>query len=356
MVELFLRLTLASMITAILLTGCDEEPKAGEGLKIAEERIEPGEAEQAQEFINFLQKQSQELFPTGKMLRFAHPKSVACVDATFEVEADLPPELAFGIFQPGAKYQTKVRFGNNRFFEDNEKDIRGMSIKLMNVGQPTLVDDQGQQNQDFVLVSNTILVAGKPQTFMRLLQASMEGGIFAFFFNPFDLHLKEFRNALKARAHHTNHLDIGYWSATPYAFGPGQAVKYETMPCAGSVSDVMPDPLTPNYLREGIKKRLANGQACFDFKVQFQKDPVLMPIEDASVEWDTALSPFQKVATIKIPQQDFDNESAYSACESLAFDPWHAVEAQKPLGGINRARKIIYAEMAKFRNTKNQGQ
>jgi hypothetical protein len=35
--------------------------------------------------------------------------------------------------------------------------------------------------------------------------------------------------------------------------------------------------------------------------IQFQTDPKRMPLEDPGRAWDEALSPFQKVATIKIP-------------------------------------------------------
>ena len=38
-------------------------------------------------------------------LRDAHAKAHGCVQATFRVEDDLPPELAQGVFVPGKSYQ-----------------------------------------------------------------------------------------------------------------------------------------------------------------------------------------------------------------------------------------------------------
>jgi hypothetical protein len=33
----------------------------------------------------------------------------------------------------------------------------------------------------------------------------------------------------------------------------------------------------------------------------------------------------------------------------VAFNPWHSLAEHRPLGGMNRARREIYAAMAEFR-------
>ena len=45
-------------------------------------------------------------------------------------------------------------------------------------------------------------------------------------------HLGAARIGVAARQHPTCHLDIPYWSTTPYLFGDGQAVKYMARPRA----------------------------------------------------------------------------------------------------------------------------
>jgi hypothetical protein len=109
-----------------------------------------------------------------------------------------------------------------------------------------------------------------------------------------------------------------------------------------------------NYLREAMTQHLASQEACFDFKIQLQTDAVKMPVEDPTVEWDEQKSPYVKVATIKIPPQNFNTEERKRLDEKQSFSPWHTLPEHQPLGGVNRARKRIYGELAKFRNDMNQ--
>ena len=78
-----------------------------------------------------------------------------------------------------------------------------------------------------------------------------------------------------------------------------------------------------------------------------------MPIEDASVIWDEAVSPFIPVARLTIENQDLSSDQAMSACEHLSFNPWQSLAEHRPLGGINRVRKRIYADLAAFRESAN---
>jgi hypothetical protein len=36
--------------------------------------------------------------------------------------------------------------------------------------------------------------------------------------------------------------------------------------------------------------------------------------------------------------------------EKIAFNPWNTLQEHQPLGGMNRARKHIYTELAKLRH------
>jgi hypothetical protein len=77
-----------------------------------------------------------------------------------------------------------------------------------------------------------------------------------------------------------------------------------------------------------------------------------MPIEDPTVEWSERDSPFVTVATITVPKQDFDSERQNTFCENLSFSPWHALDAHRPIGGLNRLRKAVYLEDARYRRSK----
>ena len=95
-------------------------------------------------------------------------------------------------------------------------------------------------------------------------------------------------------------------------------------------------------------------EAVFDFCVQFQTDPIAMPIEDPRQEWPESVSPFRRVATIRILQQDCDSDEQMQFGENLSFTPWHALPEHRPLGGINRGRKVVYEAISKFRHEYNR--
>jgi hypothetical protein len=65
------------------------------------------------------------------------------------------------------------------------------------------------------------------------------------------------------------------------------------------------------------------------------------------------MSPYRKVATIRIPAQSFESPARMQYCENLVFSPWHTLPEHRPLGGINRAREVVYAVMSKRRHELN---
>ncbi|MDQ9758332.1 hypothetical protein RFZ45_05205, partial [Acinetobacter baumannii] len=56
---------------------------------------------------------------------------------------------------------------------------------------------------------------------------------------------------------------------------------------------------------------------------------------------------------IHIPKQSFDTPEQNQFCENLSFTPWHALPEHKPLGAINRMRKIIYENISRVRHDIN---
>lgn len=101
-------------------------------------------------------------------------------------------------------------------------------------------------------------------------------------------------------------------------------------------------------------EHLKREDVYFDFKVQLQTDPQTMPIEDATIEWNEAESGFIKVATIRIPVQEFDIQQRREFDENLSFNPWHTLPEHQPLGGVNRVRKQIYEAISAIRHQLNE--
>ena len=89
------------------------------------------------------------------------------------------------------------------------------------------------------------------------------------------------------------------------------------------------------------------------FAVQPRTDPTTQPIEDPTIEWSEREAPFVDVAKLRIPRQTFDTPAEQAFCENLSFTPWHAVAAQRPVGGINRVRKPVYAAISDLRHRLN---
>jgi len=65
------------------------------------------------------------------------------------------------------------------------------------------------------------------------------------------------------------------------------------------------------------------------------------------VQLKEAISAGSRAANGDSPQR-----RAY-ADDRISFDPWHALEAHRPLGGIQRARRIAYRTLAKERFERN---
>jgi hypothetical protein len=143
-------------------------------------------------------------------------------------------------------------------------------------------------------------------------------------------------------------LRISYWSNTPLSIGT-LAVKLQARPdLAGAPAVANFD--SPDKLRLAMAAQLKDHEARFDLLAQVQTDALTMPVEDPTVEWP---APWQKVATIRIPPQNFDTPEQQAFGENLSFTPWHALPAHRPLGGINRARKEIYRAISKQRHELN---
>jgi hypothetical protein len=314
---------------------------------LAEEVVGPDEGAVVSAFVEFLKAASTRHHPTGTMPRFNQGRAAGCVDAEFIVAADLPPELRVGLFAEPWTYPARIRFANASSTSDTDRDVRGMSIKVSRAAEQNLT--AGIVDHDFILNSHPVMMVGQTSTFLDLLKAVEEGGIGEGLF--FVTHPRAAAVALASRQHATSHLEIPYWSTTPYLFGPGRAVKYSVRPVS-SRTTALPNPLTDDYLHERLAAHLAHEEVQFDFRVQFQRDSRKMPIEDASVEWREDDSPFLPVARIRIPVQQVDTPGAPS-CETLSFNPWHARAEHRPLGDLNRARREMYRAMAAFRGAQH---
>ena len=310
------------------------------------EAAAPDEAQLTAEFIEFLKRASaaRPRGSAGEVLRFNQGRVTGCVDAEFTVPESLPNPLRVGLFATPRTYKAVIRLANATSLTDRDRDTRGMAIGVFDAAAENLTP--GQTRQDFVLNSHPVMPARGPKEFLELLRANEAGGAKRALY--FATHFRSTRIVLASRQHHPSHLDIHYWSTTPYSFGSGPAVKYMARPALDHVSR-LPDQVTDTYLRDALRAHLAQAEAAFDLMVQFYVDEDRTPIDDATVEWTQDRSPWQAVARIRIPRQSIDDAARNARCEQMAFNPWHARPEHSPLGSMNRARKEIYRAMSEFR-------
>jgi catalase len=304
--------------------------------------------------------------------RDVHAKTYGCVKANFRVLDNVDPMFRQGLFANPGDYHAWVRYssGNTHVQKDSERDARGMAIKVMGVPGRKLMEADGQPNagtQDFVMMNATqFFILNLPEyvIFTSYLGQGSNVGYFAGGFTPDlpdknwakmfnfkDFHPREMLLALKTlKAPPKSLLNTQFYSVSAYKLGTQQYVKYSARPCAKAEAASV-DHSDPNFLRTELVDRLKNGDACFEFMVQRQMPGKNMPVEDTTVEWSDDDSPFVPVARIEIQKQTFvENQEM---CENLSFNPWHSLPEHTPVGVMNRIRKPLYLEVARYRRSMN---
>ncbi len=349
---------------------------SAEKLEIGKEYPPVGEEAEIQAVMDITkkkmlaQKAQKALLPTH---RDQHPKSHGYLAGEFIVEENIADELKVGIFSQPRTYPIWIRFsnGSNDPRPDTDGNVRGMAIKIMGVEGEMAIDVLNHQGeQDFVLIDDPAFFMKDVTGYLNFFAALATMNKIkepTFPKNPDGTpqlepgmaeKIDQAKEALKIihkmeEKQVPNLLKSTYWSATPYKFGDG-AMKFSAVPNNSFTGfDQADSSDQENYLRDSMARYLADANASFDFKVQLQRDADAMPIEDPTKVWDESISPFIKVATINIPHQIFATQERRGADEKQSFSPWYALQVHRPLGGINRARKM-YIELADFRNKLNK--
>ena len=334
---------------------------------LGEERVPDGEAEAIDEVL----RANLALLETGRhpVPRGQHGKTHGCVHAELRIAGDVPEPLRHGLLSAPGVYPALVRFSNGGRVDDREADAHGMAMKVFGPG-PAQAGLADFAEQDFVMVDHPVFFlrnAADYAVFSRAFGRAKRSRLRAMLsFAPkasalialailwagfFRSHREEFR-LFRAFAGHrpVSPLAPRYWSATPYRLGP-HAVRFSARPVGGQPIAPSPTPDSPDLLRAALKAHLDAHEARFDFLVQRQTDPAAMPVEDPTVVWDEARSPWVRVAEIRIPPQRFDDEETMLDCERRAFSPWHTLPEHRPLGGINRVRRRVYQAMYEKRGS-----
>lgn len=269
-----------------------------------------------------------------------HAKAHACLNGELVLDKHRDPRTRYGVFADhGVTRKVVVRFSNGVGWKqtDNELDARGMAIKVLDVPGPKYLPDE-PTTQDFLMTNSPVPVGRDAVEFMKFARANVEGRAAGVLF------LAAHARTAAAALSRTNPVDSmvteRYWSGGAFHLGAHQAVKVSSRPCdLHLVREPARD--SEDYLKKDLLDA-AKGGLCMQLYVQLQVDPVKTPIEDASKIWEEDDSPILPVAKVVMPPQVVD-PGASAACDRLAFSPWHALPAHKPMGHTNRARRYVYA-------------
>ena len=301
----------------------------------------------------------------GPARRDAHAFDNGCVHAIFQVDENLREELCQGVFVRGRQYKAWIRFsnGNSEPRPAWMFDARGMAIKLTGVPGAKLMDDE-KHTQDFILISHPRFFVDDLKRYRKVLEWFLRGGwIDQYLVSLLQLRwLSEAPKAFLANLNFMyNPLYQQYWSMTPYRFGVDAekkfAVKYTAKPRLHNKRNIFSRQLArfgwKFSLKEEMNKTLAGNEVWFDFYIQRYVDESSTPIENSKKLWREADSKPERVGTIMIPIQDCMSPEQAVFCENLSFSPWHSLPEHRPLGLVNRVRKIAYHEISKLRHKLN---
>lgn len=347
-----LRDPLARLTTALI-----NWQRPNEGLKIAEERLQPDEEASLQSIIDTFREQMRGLWKPGGFERGGNTKTHGIVRAEFIVHHGLPTQFRQGIFAEPKTYRAWVRFsGPGPYVTPDIEDVGFMSIsiKLMGVPGPKLMDEE-QFTQDLFGVSTPTFVTPDTSANAQLQRESLKNAQMFYFFNLRRPHLLDFIMQGLWIKTQSSPFEAPYFSCVPYLLGEGQAMQYSIWPTSQTKTPIPRLPLRPpdDYLRQAMVGALQKGDVELDVRLQLQTDPHLMPIENAAVLWPERLSPRISVATLRIPKQTFDSPAQIAFGRRLSYNPWHSLPEHRPLGNQSRARRRMYYELSKMRHDMN---
>lgn len=289
----------------------------------------------------------------GTKDRALHAKSHANLRARLTVVNDLPPHARQGMFAVGSEHRVYLRFSNGSGGRghDGAGDVRGLAMKVLDVDGKKLFGDA--RTQDFLLIHEDTIAVRTPDEFVTLvLAAANQKTLVSELRRKLGLVrtaqlLFAIARSLPTKPRHS--VDRTYYSAVPIAFGP-YAAKLALVPLHAKDASQRAG-REPSYLREHLFERVSRAPLRYELRAQFFEGDST-PIEDPTRKWP---SPHLVVAHLDIPVQAPRSGSGLALdrfVETLSFDTWHALEAHRPLGAMQRARRHAYFASTQLRGAR----
>jgi hypothetical protein len=317
-----------------------------------QEQVEADEAQRftayGQQFVAIQARKSAK-YGTGRAL---HRKQLVAAKGTLEVLGNIPKFAQQGLFATPGSFDVQVRLSNGGMDRAPDKmpDIRGFSFRVLGVHGDSALGNGPAKSQDFTLINQEQFAFPKSAEFVDFVVAASggNGNLLKFLFKRYGLLGGPARLLKLARSVGRSFGGFAtepVFSAVPIACGP-YAVRVRLVPAASNGK------ATPGANADwgaDFSARLKSQPLTWELQLQPFVSEDITPIEDASVNWP---SPYTTVARLTLPQQDTASAAGTALAaeaEASVFDPWQALAAHRPLGDVQRARKVVYFESQKGR-------
>lgn len=317
-----------------------------------QENIAPDEDERyAQYARQFAQLQARKSARWGEG-RALHRKQLTAAHGILEVLDGLPEHAQYGLFARAHEYDAWVRLSNGGLDRapDSKPDIRGFAIRVLGVQGESALGNGPARSQDFTLINQETFGFSGSAEFVDFVMAAAggTGALFKYVVRRYGLlgGPRRLGSLMKRVARpFSGFATETLFSAVPMANGP-YAVRVRLVPASANGDAA---PAAREDWDVDFSARLARGPLHWDLQLQFFASEADTPIEDASVNWET---PYTTVARLMLPRQDTrdsQGQALAAKVEAAVFDPWQALAEHRPLGDVQRARKIVYFESQKGR-------
>ena len=284
--------------------------------------------------------------------RALHRKQRTAAHGTLEVLNGLPPFVKYGLFATPGEHEVWVRTSNGGMDHaaDQAPDIRGFAFKVFGVQGPSALGDGPARSQDFLLINQEAFAFRGSAEFVDFVVAASHGQG-ALLSHLFKRHgpiggLRQLGRLLRmAGRPFGGFASEPMHSAVPMACGPF-AVRVRLLPAQANGAGRRE---ARSDWDADFSGRLARQALHWDLQLQPFVSEQATPIEDASVNWPT---PFTTVARLMLPRQDTNDAQGQALArqvEAAVFDPWQALLEHRPLGEVQRARKVVYFESQRGR-------
>jgi hypothetical protein len=306
-------------------------------------------------------------------IRDAHAKSHGILRGELTIYPDLPEPYRQGLFATPGPYQVIARLSSTSgaLRSDKTRGIRGLGIKVLRAPGDRALPEDTATTQDFILVTHrefpfadaraylkrgmplAVLLARLPDWVLILL-----GHVLGAVRPILECFHKSLPTTLDLFSHpNTNILGMTFYSSAPLRHGKYVA-KLLYAPLSKNVKVLEPQRVPPGNGKDAFRDMVVDffrsNSAEYELRVQLCTDTTTMPIEDATVAWPEEDSPHIPVAKITFPAQhpDTDLRRAFGD-DVLSFNSWRGLNAHRPLGSINRLKKLVYEASSDFRHRVN---